>query len=363
MVDLQVTYDGEPQTLQIVGLDGVPVNSQDGAVTSSLTPVTATDILLGPGNRAEFIISPPAPGVDARLVSLPINDGPQGAVYAERILAVIQNFSFCAQTPRTAGSTVPTEIGPRGKPRFGGLALAPVAATRALYFSENFPTNPPNLLQFFVTVAGATPTLFYYNDPPAIVTNQGAVEEWTIENQTQESHIFHIHQIHFLVESFNNFPADYPNPNGIPYDQNQYLDSIVVPYWDGIHAYPSVTLKMDFRPPVVGDFVYHCHLAFHEDNGMMAVVRVMPSKTAALVERARIYLASLGVLRGEDPVEKERVLAWCYGSQIVYQRVGSREPISNRYIAGRAVSPPSTSEDGSAVGNKIPTNSLQPGGG
>jgi FtsP/CotA-like multicopper oxidase with cupredoxin domain len=25
---------------------------------------------------------------------------------------------------------------------------------------------------------------------------------------------------------------------------------------------------------VVGDFVYHCHILDHEDNGMMAIVRV-----------------------------------------------------------------------------------------
>ena len=27
----------------------------------------------------------------------------------------------------------------------------------------------------------------------------------------------------------------------------------------------------------VGDFVYHCHIAEHEDDGMMAIVRVIPA--------------------------------------------------------------------------------------
>jgi len=26
----------------------------------------------------------------------------------------------------------------------------------------------------------------------------------------------------------------------------------------------------------VGDFVYHCHILGHEDNGMMAIIRVLP---------------------------------------------------------------------------------------
>jgi FtsP/CotA-like multicopper oxidase with cupredoxin domain len=37
-----------------------------------------------------------------------------------------------------------------------------------------------------------------------------------------------------------------------------------------------VTLRIDFRGPDVGDFVYHCHILNHEDNGMMAIIRVKP---------------------------------------------------------------------------------------
>jgi FtsP/CotA-like multicopper oxidase with cupredoxin domain len=35
---------------------------------------------------------------------------------------------------------------------------------------------------------------------------------------------------------------------------------------------------MDFRGPVVGDFVYHCHILDHEDGGMMAIVQVNPQQ-------------------------------------------------------------------------------------
>ena len=88
--------------------------------------------------------------------------------------------------------------------------------------------------------------------------------------------------------------------------------------------------------------MYHCHLAFHEDNGMMAIVRVMPSKTAAIVEKARIYLASLGLLGGTDPVEKQRVEAWCYRGKIVWrkQEAQASAPISDRALARRAGTPP-----------------------
>jgi hypothetical protein len=39
-----------------------------------------------------------------------------------------------------------------------------------------------------------------------------------------------------------------------------------------------VKLRMDFRDPnSVGTYVYHCHLLEHEDNGMMALIRVEPA--------------------------------------------------------------------------------------
>jgi len=37
-----------------------------------------------------------------------------------------------------------------------------------------------------------------------------------------------------------------------------------------------VTVRLDFRGPDIGDFVYHCHILAHEDGGMMAIIRVLP---------------------------------------------------------------------------------------
>jgi FtsP/CotA-like multicopper oxidase with cupredoxin domain len=94
------------------------------------------------------------------------------------------------------------------------------------------------------------------------------VEDWIIENRTQELHAFHIHQIHFMLLEWN----------GIPLDEPYLRDTINVAYWDGKSAqYPSVKVRMDFRDPgAVGTFVYHCHLLEHEDGGMMGLIRVEP---------------------------------------------------------------------------------------
>ena len=85
-----------------------------------------------------------------------------------------------------------------------------------------------------------------------------------------ENHEFHIHQIHFLQVA----------QNGVPVSNGQFLDTIQIPYWSGTGPYPSVTLRMDFRGPDIGDFVYHCHILGHEDSGMMAIIRVNPAVRA-----------------------------------------------------------------------------------
>jgi FtsP/CotA-like multicopper oxidase with cupredoxin domain len=154
--------------------------------------------------------------------------------------------------------------------RFAGLASLTPTAARTLYFSEvlSDPTDPNSPTNFFITVDGATPTLFDPNNPPAITTTQGSVEDWIIQNRAGENHEFHLHQIHFLLLAVNGVP--------VPPSQQQFYDTIQVPYWTGTGPYPSVTVRADFRGPDIGDFVYHCHILGHEDNGMMAIIRVLP---------------------------------------------------------------------------------------
>jgi hypothetical protein len=157
--------------------------------------------------------------------------------------------------------------------RFGGLGTAPVAITRKLYFDE-IP-----LQEYYMVVEGQPEKVFDPNAPPAIVATQGTVEEWIIQNRTPENHAFHIHQIHFLVESQDNFGVN--GSQQAPAVTGQYLDTVQVPFWDQNpnHPYPTVRLRLDFRGPDVGDFVFHCHILSHEDAGMMAIIRVQPSST------------------------------------------------------------------------------------
>jgi FtsP/CotA-like multicopper oxidase with cupredoxin domain len=264
IIDLQLRYDGVPQPLQVVALDGVPTGSQDGTMQGQT--FTKTDILLAPAARAEFIVTGPSTAVKkARFMTLNVDTGPEGDNDPTRPLAAIETAASPPPLP-----VIPSPSRPTYHQLFEGLANASVTAKRTLYFSEvlSDPSNPASPTNFFITVNGATPVLFDPNNPPAIVTTQGAVEDWTIQNRAQENHEFHMHQIHFLLLERNGVP--------VPPEQSQYLDMIQVPYWNGTGPYPSVTVRMDFRGMDVGDFVYHCHILGHEDAGMMAIIRVLP---------------------------------------------------------------------------------------
>ena len=258
ILDLQFQYDGIVQKMDLVALDSVPIGSQDGSGRGR--SVERTHILLPPAGRAEFIMTGPSAGVlDARFLTEAVTTGPLGDVDPTRTLLLIETSTLGAKAADI--TTVPAASGPPPMERFAGLAQAKPTAIRKLYFSED--DN-----YFYITVNGQAPKPFDMDDPPSIVTTQGSVEDWTIENRAMENHEFHMHQLHFLTLA--------QNGRILPPEQQQFRDTVDIPYWPGIGPYPSVTLRMDFRGPDVGDFVYHCHILDHEDGGMMAIIRVLP---------------------------------------------------------------------------------------
>jgi len=270
ILDLVLKYDGVEQPMEVVALDGVPTGSQDG--TGRGKPVVVRHIVLPTAGRAEFIVTTPTSGVKRGVFETRrLDTGPGGDNDPARTLAVLKSakdddgVTTMRSMPAPTSETLPA-------PLFARLDDAQVTARRKLYFSEDSKIPPngraENRINFYITVDGARPTLFNSDNPPAIVTTKGAVESWTIENRTNEVHEFHMHQIHFKLLKRDGAV--------VPPREQQYLDTVQVPYWTGTGPYPSVTVLMDFRGHVVGDFVYHCHILEHEDGGMMAIIRVLP---------------------------------------------------------------------------------------
>ena len=275
ILDLQYLFDGVPQTLRVVAIDGVSVNSQDGTQPGGLLPVK--HFRLPPASRVEFIAAAPSSQVKlAQLITQNIDTGSDGdddptrPIFTVQLIPAPDADELLADDRVAAFTALST-----GYQRFAGLAAAPIAVERTVFFNEIQPTA------FFMDVLGKPEHVFDPNARPDIIATQGTVEEWTVENHAKENHEFHFHQLHFLVESQNNFAINGVRP--APGIAGQYLDMIEVPRWDGnpAHPFPNVKLRIDFRGHDVGTFVFHCHILGHEDLGMMNIIEVVSPNSSA----------------------------------------------------------------------------------
>jgi suppressor of ftsI len=104
------------------------------------------------------------------------------------------------------------------------------------------------------------------------VMKLGEVNEWTLVNTTAEWHTFHIHVNDFQVTSVR-LKRRVPGVSSgsvvdVPRGEVDPEDTVKMP--------PESTVKMLTRPTdFTGKFVFHCHMLFHEDHGMMGVVKVV----------------------------------------------------------------------------------------
>jgi suppressor of ftsI len=94
------------------------------------------------------------------------------------------------------------------------------------------------------------------------IVKLGTVEEWKLRNldtvASGNDHPFHIHVNDFQVISVN----------GKPYHANGYQDTVLIP------ANGEVVIRIPFED-FLGKSVYHCHLMFHGDYGMMGIFEVV----------------------------------------------------------------------------------------
>jgi FtsP/CotA-like multicopper oxidase with cupredoxin domain len=268
-LNLQLLFAGKPQTFGIVGVDGIPIN-QNGLASGDLV-VWQNHLGVPPGGRIEVVVRAPAAGVEATLITRAVNTGPGGENDPTRTIAKIAAAAD-APAPRSTLPAAPANATALPAQRVW-LGNVQPTRTRRLYFSEkpDDPKDPNSPTTFYLTVEGQAPAPFDpHSSVPNVVVHQGDVEDWIIENRSQEVHDFHIHQVHFLMLEWF----------GIPVNEPFLRDTINVPFWDGqTLQYPSVRLRMDFRDPnAIGLFPFHCHLLEHEDGGMMGLIRVDPAE-------------------------------------------------------------------------------------
>jgi FtsP/CotA-like multicopper oxidase with cupredoxin domain len=104
----------------------------------------------------------------------------------------------------------------------------------------------------------------------------GHIEEWIVRNDSDDLHVFHIHQLGFQVVAINGAPVPFTGR----------VDTVQVP------ERGAVTLRLAFTDPLIlGRFMFHCHVLKHEDKGMMANIEIYDPQPASLQRLAsRFYL-------------------------------------------------------------------------
>ena len=133
-------------------------------------------------------------------------------------------------------------------PQRSDLRQAAVTAARTLVFSDSADAE-----RYFIDGR------IYDHGRIDMRVPLGSVEEWTIRNDSDEMHVFHIHQVHFQIVAVDGHPAPFEG----------YRDTVKVP------ERGTVTVRIPFlRREMLGRFVFHCHVLKHEDKGMMANIEV-----------------------------------------------------------------------------------------
>ncbi len=225
-------------TFHVVGEDGNP------------KPVLQDEkyLLIPPGKRLEFLVQCPKAGTYP-LRSLAFNQGFDN--FGGFKLANVA-CSGKAQTPLA----LPHVISPEQAREQRDTLAEDLVRHRTLVFSIDNPF-PKNLYGFRINGK-----LFNeHRVDQSVLIN--TTEEWLLKNTSHEDHPFHIHTNDFLVEKVNG--------KAVPI--NGFEDVVRIPRRGG-----SVLIRMRYRT-FPGNAVFHCHILFHEDHGMMGIVQFRPPKS------------------------------------------------------------------------------------
>lgn len=223
-------------TFRVVSQDGFP----------EVRAWTARTLLLPPGKRYDVLVTAKAHPGRTWLRTLAYSNGVEGDSYPEARLMRLA----VRGAPRTP--VRPATWSLSGAPR--DLTDAPITRHRTVQFTEN-----PIGTKFRLNGQTFNMNRSIFSHPAVVNT----VEQWTLINLSGQTHPFHLHTGHFQVMSIDGVPQ--------PFLGEQ--DIVDVPA-AAQHIPSQVVIRIDFAD-FTGEWMFHCHIALHEDDGMMSFIRVV----------------------------------------------------------------------------------------
>jgi suppressor of ftsI len=222
----------------------------DGNLQNQITPLRR--LTIPPGGRAEVLVRAPAKRGNYQLRTRSFNTGPAGDSYPAQKMATL----------RVTGDPVESPPLPEVFPPVPDLREEHVDHRRTVVFDD---TDDPNVF----VIDGRV----WDRDRVDQNVRLGDLEEWTVQNASQEFHVFHIHQGDFQVTEIN----------GVEQPFRGYQDVVNLPIAQKNGDPGEVKFLLRFDPPIIaGEYVYHCHIVQHEDQGMMANIVVEDALARAL---------------------------------------------------------------------------------
>jgi len=226
------------------------VIAQDGNLKNRI--VQTKELLIPPAARYEVLVRGAKHG-KYPLKAIKFKTGPQGDHYPAQKLATVVSSGPRVQTQTPLPTVFPSPP---------DLRLQQLTGTRVITFADATDSKDPSA-QFTIN------DKFYDHNRIDTTVKLGSTEEWTLRNTSKELHVFHIHQTDFQVVAINGEPQPFTG----------YQDTVSLPFATkkkGQLVPGEVTVIIPFTNPVmVGEFVYHCHIVQHADQGMMANIQVV----------------------------------------------------------------------------------------
>ncbi|WP_109831087.1 multicopper oxidase family protein [Reichenbachiella versicolor] len=235
----------EGHTMHEIALDGISLGRMESKDSIQMEPGYRSDVLVKANLVSEsdtvFLIDREAPK-DASLLQ---------EYESPKVLAIV------IISPEVNDMPLPTSN-----------QLKPYAPFKSISSNE---LEPPIQKVWFNIDINSSPTCFTVNDQPFSMDNPprklllNSANEWIVTSNFV-NHPFHIH-----VNSFEIFKIKKANGTIQEFDPPIWKDTYLIMQNDSVHM-RSRYENFD------GEFVLHCHILDHEDQGMMELVKIVKSE-------------------------------------------------------------------------------------
>lgn len=304
------TATGKRTKLAIVGIDGNPLTQVQPAFAEDGTVVT-----IPPASRYAIAVTMPQvgglqlemPTYTGKTPKITSNAGilytnnktakspavtgmitvdPANISYADGFFIYPTQTLLTMQPAAGVGTTIPFAAGQptNAYTSFVDLTNVKPDVKRRLNISGGFANNFSN---------DEDPNTFTYEfdgnqfpNIPLLQPRLNTTEQWTFINRNNDEHPIHIHVNDFQVVDYND-PTNAIHLTNLPWGQDN--ENVPAPLYgktkdtsDALLAPGRMSVRTEFRD-FIGTYVMHCHRLNHEDNGLMAIINVIPETTGYAV--------------------------------------------------------------------------------